>query len=68
MPLLNFFSKQVQKASPTADVNNIAGANKGGSCIAAAFLRVSNKSISLSFKKCWEKTKCVIFWKFVKGI
>ena len=40
MPVFKHFSKQVQEASPTADVNNIAGGGKGGSCIAAAFLKV----------------------------
>ena len=41
MPLFNLYSKQVKEAGHLADLNNISHSRAGGSCTAAAFLRVS---------------------------
>ena len=41
MPLFKLYAKQMKDAGHLADLNNISGSRAGGSCTAAAFLKVS---------------------------
>ena len=48
MPLFKLYAKQMKDAGHLADLNNVSGSRAGGSCTAAAFLKVNSVKPSSS--------------------